>query len=143
MKKAAAKGNAGTVRKAVEYIEAHLEEDLSLERIAGELHYSGFYLERIFRRETGLTLYQYIRGRRLTLAARALVETDRPVVEIACDARYGSQQAFTLAFSRLYHCTPAVYRKRGIFAPAQIRLRASGSGLSRPLSFCQGGEMAA
>lgn len=96
------------VEKVTSYIEAHLEEDLSLEHIAEALHYSRFYLARTFAEQTGSTIGKYIQGRRLTLAARKLVETNKPIVEISYEAHYNSQQAFTLAFRRLYLCTPQV-----------------------------------
>lgn len=112
-------GESNIVKKIASYIENHLEEDLSLDKIAEELHYSKYYLARVFTEKTGCTIYKYIQGRRLTLAARELVETKKPIIEIACDAHYSSQQAFTLAFEQLYLCTPQVYRKRGTFYPKQ------------------------
>lgn len=107
--------NDKIVEKITSYIEAHLDEDLSLERIADALHYSKFYLARTFAEQTGSTIGKYIQGRRLTLAARELVETNKPIVEISYEAHYNSQQAFTLAFRRLYLCTPQVYRRRRRF----------------------------
>lgn len=101
------------VKKITSYIEAHLDEDLSLESIADNLHYSKFYLARTFAEQTGRTIGKYIQECRLTLAAQKLVETNKPIIEIAYEAHYNSQQAFTLAFRRLYLCTPQVYRKRG------------------------------
>ena len=114
--------NKVVVKKIVSYIETHLDEDLSLDKIANALHYSKFYLARIFAEETGSTVYRYIQGRRLTLAARKLVETKQPIVEIAYEAQYDSQQAFTLAFKRVYECTPKVYRKNGVFYPKQPKI---------------------
>lgn len=105
--------NRTLIQKTTRYIEAHLEEKLSLDRLAKEMNYSKFYLARTFREETGCTIYKYIQGRRLSLAAQKLAETKKPIVEIAYEANYNSQQAFTLAFQRLYQCTPQVYRKRG------------------------------
>lgn len=105
--------NDKVVEKITSYIEAHLDEDLSLERIADALHYSKFYLARTFAEQTGSTIGKYIQGRRLTLAARKLVETNKPIIEISYEAHYNSQQAFTLAFRRMYLCTPQVYRRRG------------------------------
>ena len=107
------------VEKITRYIENHLEEDLPLDKIAADLHYSKYYLARAFMEKTGCTIYKYIQRRRLTQAAQKLVETKKPIVEIACEANYSSQQAFTLAFEQLYLCTPQVYRKRGIFYPVQ------------------------
>ena len=58
--------------KIVSYIEDHLEEDLSLDTIAEALNYSKFYIARTFAQQTGCTVYKYIQGRRLTLAAEKL-----------------------------------------------------------------------
>ncbi len=128
--------------KIVSYIEEHLGEDLSLDRIAAALNYSKFYIARTFAEEAGCTIYKYIQGRRLTLAAERLVNTGEPIIEIAYEAHYNSQQAFTLAFGRLYQCTPQTYRKRGVFDPKQTRL----CGVSVPVCrICTtgGGRMAA
>ena len=110
------------VDKTVEYIETHLEDDLSLDKIAEELNYSKFYIARAFAEKTGISVYKYIQGRRLSFAAQKLVETKKPIIDIAYEAHYSSQQAFTLAFSQLYLCTPQVYRKNGVFYPKQSRM---------------------
>jgi len=93
-----------------------------LEKIAKELNYSRFYIARAFAENTGCTIYKYIQGRRLTEAAEKLVYTDIPIVEIACEASYSSQQAFTLAFHKLYGCTPQEYRIKGDFYPKQTEI---------------------
>ena len=110
------------VEKAVDYIEAHIDEDLPLDKIANALNYSKFYIARIFAEKTNCTVYKYIQGRRLTLAAQKLVGTDQPIVEIAYEAHYDSQQAFTLAFKQSYGCTPYIYRKNGVFYPKQSKI---------------------
>lgn len=110
------------VEKLIDYIEDNLNKDLTLDKIANDLNYSKFYMERIFSEKTGTTIYKYIQARRLTLAALKLVETKKPIVEIAYEAKYNSQQAFTLAFSRLYLCTPQTYRKNARFYPKQRRM---------------------
>ena len=63
------------IEKIVEYIEKNLNEDLTLDKIAKELNYSKFYIARVFVEKTECTIYKYIQGRRLTLAAQKLVET--------------------------------------------------------------------
>lgn len=100
------------VEKTISYIEHHLNEDLSLDELAKKLHYSKFYLERVFAEAIDCTVYRYIKERRLAEAARKLIETNKPIVEIALEARYNSQQAFTLAFRKQYLCTPQDYRKK-------------------------------
>lgn len=133
------------MKKIVSYIEDHLEKDLSLDTIAEALNYSKFYIARTFAEQTGCTVYKYIQGRRLTLAAEKLACTEEPIIEIAYEAHYNSQQAFTLAFGRLYHCTPQIYRKKGIFEPKQPRLSGALSGASSTVCMISrmGGRMAA
>ncbi len=115
-------------KNILSYIENHLDDELSLEKIAEELNYSRFYIARVFRENTGLTLYRYIRGRRLNESARKLTETKLSVIEIAFLAGYHSQQAFTQAFHREYDCTPQEYRRIGVFVPRRdkIEMRVSG-----------------
>lgn len=128
----------------IDYIETHLDEDLSLDKIAKDLNYSKFYIARTFAEKTGTSVYKYIQGRRLTLAAQKLVETKEPIVEIAYEAHYNSQQAFTLAFNQLYLCTPQVYRKNGIFYPKQLRLSTQNTRVyMASISWWKGEKMAA
>lgn len=136
--------NNMVVKKIVDYIETHMDEDLSLDQIAGALNYSKFYIARVFSEETKHTIYKYIQGRRLTLAAQKLVETKQPIAEIAYEAHYDSQQAFTFAFKQLYQCTPKIYRKNGVFYPKQsnICMMCSLNGGSF-MSYLSGGKLAA
>ena len=105
------------IKRTLLYIEDNLDKKLSLDKIAKELNYSKFYLARTFKDNTGMTLYKYIQGRRLDEAARKLVETDQPIVQVAFGAGYGSQQAFTQAFRCVYACTPQEYRRAGRYIP--------------------------
>ena len=130
-------GEHTIVDKITDYIEKHLTEDLSLDKIATDLNYSKFYIARTFAEKTGTSIYKYIQGRRLTLAAKELVETTKPIIDIAYEAHYNSQQAFTLAFHQLYQCTPQVYRKNGIYYPRQLRMNVQST------SFVRGEMMAA
>lgn len=109
--------------RVLSYIEEHLGQELSLEGIAEELHYSKYYVARAFREKTGITLHKYIQGRRLSEAARKLAQTRQPILDIAFDAGYGSQQAFTQAFHQEYRYTPQQYRRVGQYIPRQERIK--------------------
>lgn len=100
-------------RRALAYIERNLDSGLDLEKIAQALNYSKFYVARAFKEHTGETLHRYIQDRRLERAAERLLETEQPIIEIALEAGYGSQQAFTQAFRVVYGRTPQEYRKQG------------------------------
>lgn len=112
-------GEVSITRRVLLYIEDNLDKELTLENIAEEFQYSKFYVARIFKESTGVTLHKYIQGRRLDEAARKLAETRQPIAQIAFEAGYGSQQAFTQAFRLVYVCTPREYRRTGVFIPRQ------------------------
>ena len=114
--------NQETIKKVIDYIEKHLDEKMELDNIARHAGYSKFHLNRIFTEETGTTIHKYLQLRRLTIAAEKLAKTDIPVAQIAYEAGYHSQQAFSLAFKKIYLYPPKLYRNMGIFAPKQNRM---------------------
>lgn len=110
------------VNRILSYVERNLGNDLTLDEIAKELHYSKFYVERVFKEHTGQPLYRYMKNRRLNEAARKLIETKQPIIEIALEAGYHSQQAFTQAFHEVYGLSPQKYRKLETFVSIQERI---------------------
>jgi AraC family transcriptional regulator len=92
--------------KALWYIESHLGSDLSLEAIAQDVGVSRYHLSRAFSTSTGYGLALYVRGRRLSKAAKALVNGAPDILSIALDAGYGSHEAFTRAFKQHFGLTP-------------------------------------
>ena len=109
------------VMKTVDYIEDNLDGELTLDIIANEMLYSKFHLNRLFSEEVGCTIHKYIQMRRLTESAEKLVNTDKPIVQIAFEAHYNSQQSFTFAFRELYVFTPQEYRVKRTFTPKRSR----------------------
>ena len=109
------------IKRAIAFMEDHLEEKLDLGRIAGEMHYSKYYLHKMFSQVTGVTVHDYIFRRRLTEAARSLAFSGRSVLDISLHCGYDSQQAFTAAFTAMYKLPPAGFRRRKHFYPLQLR----------------------
>lgn len=105
------------IEKTIDFIENNLDGRLSLDEIAKDAGYSKFHLNRVFFDCVGCTIYKYIQMRRLTVAAQKLVYTKKPVIEIAYEANYGSQQAFTFAFRNLYGRPPQEYRAIKEYSP--------------------------
>jgi AraC-like DNA-binding protein len=99
-----------SIEKIKKYIDDNLYEELDLEKLAQQAGYSKYHLERLFTKNYCSTLSKYIREERLKDAAARLLFTNTPILEIALEACYESQQAFTLAFKRLYQVPPGVYR---------------------------------
>lgn len=106
--------------RSIQYIENRLSENLNLESVAEAAHYSKFHLHRIFTNAVGMTVHTYIQRRRLTNAAKALVFSDAPILEIALSAGYRSQQAFTNIFKEMYKKTPLAYRIEADYYPLQL-----------------------
>ena len=110
------------VSQAICYIEANLDNKLDLEAVATSLHYSKYHLHRIFTKTVGLTIHDYIQRRQLTEAAKLLVFSKKPIIEIALLSGYESQQAFTTIFKAMYKMTPAEYRASEEFYPLQLQI---------------------
>ncbi len=115
------RGNINNVMTAIDYIESHLHEKLDLETVAGAVHYSKYHLHRMFTSTVGLTIHDYVQRRQLTEAAKLLVLSDRPILEIALSAGYESQQSFTDIFKAMYKKSPNRYREEEEFYPLQLR----------------------
>ena len=114
-------GNIRNVMAAIDYIESHLHEKLDLETVAGAVHYSKYHLHRMFTDTVGMTIQTYVQRRQLTEAAKLLVFSDRPILEIALSAGYESQQSFTDIFKAMYKKSPNRYREEEEFYPLQLR----------------------
>ena len=98
-------------RDVICFLEECLLDDRRLDDYALQVGYSKFHLSRLFKQETGVTISEYIRKRRLATAAQYLLYTDEPLLQIAFDLQFQSQEAFTRSFKKLYNMPPGKYRK--------------------------------
>lgn len=101
------------ITRALAYIDGHLTEPLSLRDAARVAGYSPFHFHRLFLAVTGETFAAYVRRRRLTESARALVASGRRALDVALEFQYESQEAYTRAFRRMFGVTPGQYRRWG------------------------------
>lgn len=99
------------LNNAIEYIEKNLDSALSIDDISKAACSSRYHFQRIFHALTGFTVTQYIKNRRLTLAAEELAATDQRVIDIALKYGYESPEAFTKAFKRLHGISPSALKK--------------------------------
>jgi AraC family transcriptional regulator len=100
--------------RAIEYIEAHLDGPFRLAETAREAGMSAFHFSRVFASVTGEPASGYARKRRLTKAADRLLSSGDDIIDIAFDAGFDSQEAFTRAFRRWYGVPPARFRRRAL-----------------------------
>lgn len=118
------------IQNAVKYIEENLTEDIQIADIASAAYVSEFHFRRIFSVLCGFTIGEYIRSRRLTLAAQELSATDIKVIDAAVKYGYDSPDSFAKAFTRFHGISPSAAKEKGAnlksFAPLQIKLTLKG-----------------
>ena len=115
------KDHVVSIETVIDYIETHLDGKLDLEQVSEAVHYSKYHLHRMFTNTVGMTVHDYVQRRQLTEAAKLLVFSDKPIIEIAFICGYESQQSFSAAFKSMYKIPPAEYRDNGTFYPLQLR----------------------
>lgn len=123
-------GWAEGIQSTVDYIEENLTEELDIEDIAAKAYVSPFHFQRIFSALCGMTVGDYIRCRRLTLAAQELSSSDIKVIDAAVKYGYDSPDSFARAFTKFHGISPSAAKERGAslkaFAPLRIKLTLEG-----------------
>ena len=97
------------------YIKDKIDHPLTLSEIAKEVHYSSYYISRIFKKHTGMSIFEFIRKMRLTSSAKMLRDhKDIKIIDVAFDFFFDSHEGFTRAFSKEFDITPKAYQKSPI-----------------------------
>ena len=94
------------VREAIAYVEAHLTEEMDVHDVAARAYVSAFHFQRIFSAMCGMPLGEYIRARRLTLAAQEFSRGGK-VIDAAMTYGYDSPDSFSRAFRRFHGVLPS------------------------------------
>ena len=114
------------ILSALDYIEAHLTEELDVHHIAARAYVSAFHFQRLFSAMCGVSLGEYIRRRRLTQAAQELLRGAK-VIDTAIKYGYDSPDSFARAFRRFHGVLPSQAGQPGVmlqaFAPMKIDLK--------------------
>ena len=116
---------------AIEYIEANLCTEIDLDTVSEIACVTADSFIRFFSYMTGMTLNEYVRRRRLTLAAQDIQHSNAPIIDIAVKYGYDSAAAFSRAFAKQHGITPSVYRKDGgslkVYPPASFHIIIKGA----------------
>lgn len=100
-----------SLQKAIDYMEEHMLEDVSIDDIAFQANASTFHFQRTFSVLTDSSVGDYLRRRRLSLAAEELTRTDTKIIDLAYKYGYDTPEAFTKAFRKLHGVSPSEVRK--------------------------------
>lgn len=108
---------------SLEVIEKRISEKLTVEHIASSVYFSKYHYQRLFHEIVGDSVMEYITKRKLTLAGKALLETNATILEIALKYGYDSHEGFTRSFKAYMGITPSDYRKYGLTAISQKSIK--------------------
>lgn len=102
-----------SVQHAIDYIEKHLLDNITYEDVARKVGYSAYHFHRLFTMLTGVTVAEYIRNRRLSMAGEEIsMNSNAKILDMACKYCYSTQDSFSKAFYRFHGVSP-VEAKRG------------------------------
>lgn len=112
------------LNRLIEAVEAHLSDDLDIAALARTFGTTEYHLRRMFSSLTGMPLSEYVRRRRMTVAAAEVVD-GAPLLDVAVRFGYGSTEAFGRAFQAVHGTSPGDVRKNGgpLRSQPQLRLR--------------------
>lgn len=119
-----------SIRKAVDYLEEHLLDFEEHAGVSDEVGISWFYLQKGFRIMTGYTIAEYVRNRRLYLAALDVAAGTERIIELSYKYGYDTPESFSKAFARFHGVTPMQLRKDAsrmrVFLPLKIKIEILG-----------------
>ncbi len=99
------------IHDLIAWIDENIRRPLKIEDVAQRSGYSKWHLQRMFQRIMNISLGNYIRDKKLEMAALDLIQSRETVIDISVKYGYDSQQSFTRSFARKYHVPPATWRR--------------------------------
>lgn len=118
------------IRKTIEFMEEHLQDDISVQDVSDAVNVSPMFLQKGFSIMTGYGISEYLRNRRLYQAAIDLYNTEDKIIDIAYSYMYDTPESFTKAFSRFHGASPSQIRLKEFpiktFLPLKINITISG-----------------
>lgn len=99
------------IQDLIDHIENDLEYDVNIKKLSSSFQMSHWHFQRLFKSIVGDSLGNYTRGRRLSLAANMLKETDKSIIEIAFNVGFSSHESFTRSFKQYFDYSPKEFRK--------------------------------
>ncbi len=118
------------LNQSMDYIEQNLTKELDYEQLGRVACCSSYHFQRMFTYMAGMTLSEYVRRRRMSLAAEDLLSGDEKIIDLALKYGYASPTAFTRAFESIHGASPAAVRSERLgvktFPPIRFHISVSG-----------------
>lgn len=117
------------MQRAIDYVEAHISEEIDFTEVAKQSYSSSFHFQRVFGILCGFSLGDYIRMRRLSLAGEELSKGNAKIIDVALKYGYDTPESFSRAFTRFHGITPSEVKHGGnakFFAPLSVKFTLTG-----------------
>jgi AraC-like DNA-binding protein len=116
------------ISRAIQYIENHMTDDISIDEISSHANSSSSHFQFLFHLVLGMPIGEYIRNRRLSLAAQDLLKPNSRIIDVAMRYQYDTQESFSKAFTRFHGVSPSKARqgKIKLFSPLSINIAIQG-----------------
>lgn len=125
-----------SIQESIDYIEAHILENISIEQLANRVYMSQYHFQRMFGMITGYGVEEYIRNRRLSMAGEELLIEKNKLVDVAMKYGYEYPESFSRAFLKFHGTSPSqIYKsntKLKLFPRLRIKMQIEGG---RPLEY--------
>ena len=117
-----------SLSKAIQYIEEHLTDEINIDEVSNESYASSSHFQLVFHLVMGMTIGEYIRNRRLNLAAQDLLQPNSKIIDVAMRYQYDTQESFSKAFTRFHGVPPSKVQREKVklFHPLSINITIQG-----------------
>ena len=104
--------NSELVHRIAVYIRQNYDREISNGDVSANFGYHPFYLNRIFKKSTGMTIHKAVLLEKIRVAKNLLSQTDLSVLDVSCEVGFSDRSQFCTTFKKLTSCTPTEYRKK-------------------------------
>lgn len=117
------------IQRALKYLEEHITEEIDYEQVAKCAYSSSFYFQRVFSAVCGVSIGEYVRNRRLSLAGNELAGGGKRVIDVAMKYGYDTPESFARAFLKFHGVSPSEVKAGAphrIYSPLSVKITITG-----------------
>ena len=124
-------GQEGIVLNIIDYLDANLTEEITIDSIVGKFYFNRFYLMKLFKKVTGLTIFEYVNQKKIKSSLNDIVNTDDKILKIALNHGFNSQEYYGFnsqeyyseTFTRVLGISPTEFRKQAPIDPNNLNMK--------------------
>ena len=115
-------GQEGIVLNIIDYLDHNLTEEITIDSIAGKFHFNRFYLMKMFKKVTGITILEYVNHKKIIGSLSDVVNTDDKILKIALNHGFNSQEYYSEMFTKVLGISPSEFRKQAPIDPKNLSM---------------------